>query len=419
MQNSHRSTLRFSRCWIEPALPFTLFKRSGPLSRVSGYDLISYGNMIQCEPRMSAYATALRGAITPGCTVIDIGAGPGLFSILACQYGAGKVIAIEPDPSIKLLHDFARDNGFSDRIEIVEGVSTAYRPQVKANVIVSDLRGGLPLYESHVHTIGDARERLLAPGGILIPARDHIRVAAVESLETYARFDEPWRSNAYDVDLSAASRFVINSQSQVDLTEEVLLGTPQHVATLDYRTIAECNLRSAVALPIERAGQVHGLLLWFDAELADGVTYSNAPGQPPQVYRQIFLALERPLTVAAGDTLHAEIRANLVDGTYIWSWNTGLARGPDGAVAPCFRQSTFLAKIFDADQLGGRSERFVPQAGQQVALDAFCLSLIDGKRDLKAIADRVEAQFPAVFADSSSALNRVTEVARRYGGDSI
>ena len=107
---------------------------------------MSYGNMIQSEPRMSAYATALRGAVTPGCTVIDIGAGPGVFAILACRYGAGKVIAIEPDPSIRLLHQLARDNGFADRIEIIEGMSTDYQPLSRADVIISDLRGCMPLF---------------------------------------------------------------------------------------------------------------------------------------------------------------------------------------------------------------------------------------------------------------------------------
>lgn len=51
---------------------------------------------------MSAYVAGLRQAVTPGCTVIDLGAGPGLFALLACQFGAGHVWAIEPDPSIHL-----------------------------------------------------------------------------------------------------------------------------------------------------------------------------------------------------------------------------------------------------------------------------------------------------------------------------
>src|SRR6478735_9305250 len=98
------------------------------------YSLISYGGMVACEPRMAAYAQALRQAITPGCTVIDIGAGPGVFSLLACQYGAGAVFAIEPDDSVELLRQMAKDNGCSDRITIVQGLSTEFTPPSRADV---------------------------------------------------------------------------------------------------------------------------------------------------------------------------------------------------------------------------------------------------------------------------------------------
>ncbi len=380
----------------------------------SVYSLSSYGDMIRCEPRMSAYAAALRDAITPGCTVIDLGAGPGVFSILACRYGAGKVIAIEPDHSIALLHQLARDNGCADRIEIVQGLSSDYHPAEKADVIVSDLRGGLPLFEGHIATIKDARDRFLAPGGRLIPARDQVRIAAVESAESYTGYDQPWRSNAYDVDLMAGSRFVVNDLRRVDLLPENLLGSPQHLTTLDYRTIVDPNLRTTVELPIERAGLIHGLLLWFDAELGSGAAFSNAPGEPPLVYRQTFLPLERPIAVDAGDHGKAEIKANLVNGSYIWSWNTQVMRASGDSAGPAFRQSTFLANIFQSGKLATHSESFVPARTDAVAIDALCLSLIDGERELKDIAEQVAAALPTAFANSTEALNRVTEVAGRY-----
>src|SRR6187399_2841708 len=142
------------------------------MSAPTSYSLVNYGGMVTSEPRMSAYAEALRRAVTPGCTVIDIGAGPGVFSLLACQYGAGSVIAIEPDDSVELLRQMAKDNGCSDRITIVQGLSTEFTPPSRADVIISDIRGCLPLFEGHIPTIIDARERMLAPGGTLIPARD-------------------------------------------------------------------------------------------------------------------------------------------------------------------------------------------------------------------------------------------------------
>lgn len=385
------------------------------MSKVSGYDLLGYGTMVQCEPRMSAYADALRGAVTPGCTVIDLGAGPGVFALLACVYGAGKVIAIDPDPSIGLLHQLAHDNGFSDRIEVFQGKSTDYQPSSKADVIVSDLRGGMPLYQGHVESIRDARERLLVPGGILIPGRDQLRIAAVESAATYAEFDKPWRSNAFDIDLSAGSRFVVNRKLHVDVGEDVLLGSPQHLATLDYQTIVDPNLRRKVTLPIARDGLVHGLLLWFDAELADGTGFSNAPGQPSLVYRQMFCPLEQPQEVGPGDTLHAEIMANLIDGSYIWSWNTSLSRGADSAVEPLFRQSNFLSTIFQPGQLKQHAEGSVPAKSETMAVDALGLSLIDGERSFRTIAEAVMARYPDAFSSFADGLNHVTRLAGRYG----
>lgn len=72
------------------------------------YSVSAYGDMITCEPRLSAYAEALRQAVRPGCTVIDLGAGTGIFALLACQYGAGRVTAIEPADAIRLLAETDR-----------------------------------------------------------------------------------------------------------------------------------------------------------------------------------------------------------------------------------------------------------------------------------------------------------------------
>ncbi len=381
----------------------------------SGYNLSSYGDMVSCEPRMSAFDKALRDAITPGCTVIDLGAGPGMFSILACRYGAGKVIAIEPDPSIELLRQVASDNGYSDRIEIVQGPGSDYHPATKADVIVSDLRGGLPLFEGHVAAIKDARERLLAPGGTLIPARDHIHIAPVEAVDTYRRYEEPWRSNRYDVDLSAGSRFVLNQMRRVDLKQDNLIGPAQNLATLDYATIVDPNLHARNELRIARTGLVHGLLLWFDAELGPGAAYSNAPGAPPQVYSQTFLPLEKPLTVDSGDCIEAEVKANLVGGSYVWSWNTRRLRATGGSKEPAVCQSTFLGNIFQREQLTARSARSVPPASEAAAIAASCLSLIDGERDLQAIADEVAERFPSAFDSPADALDRVAQIIGRQG----
>ncbi|MEL6216480.1 MAG: class I SAM-dependent methyltransferase, partial [Pseudomonadota bacterium] len=258
------------------------------MTEPSGYDVASYGEMIDCEPRMSVYAQALKRAITPGCTVMDIGASFGAFSFLACKYGAGSVIAIEPDPSVELIMPMAEANGCADRIKVVRGLSTEYQPEAPVDVIISDVRGTMPLYENHIETIVDARQRLLKPGGHQLPIRDTIRMALVRSPKMYRTCEKPWVSNDYDLDLSLGKSFAVNDYYRANLDKRALLSQPSDLASLDYRTITDPNLDATTELVANKAGVVHGLLMWFDAEIADGLRYSNGPGEPPLVYGQKF-----------------------------------------------------------------------------------------------------------------------------------
>ncbi len=383
------------------------------MGRPSGYLVTSYGDMITCEPRMSAYAEALQQAITPGCRVIDIGAGSGIFSLLACQYGAGSVISIEPDDSVEVLRASAITNGFGDRITIFQGISTDYVGP-KSDVIISDLRGCLPLFEQHIPSIVDARERLLAPGGRLIPARDRLFAALVHDPEFYLPCTEPWLTNKFGLDLSDGHRFAVNQWRKANFTPIDLMSPPQQVLQLEYSTITDPDISVDFMLTPEGPGEAHGFLVWFDAELAPGIGFSNAPGEPEQVYGQTFFPFERPVTLAVGDRIAVTLRANLIDGAYVWSWTSKVWR--NGATSPemTYRQSTFLSRILSPDKLAKRSSRFVPPVTPAIALDRYCLSLFDGEKSQGDIADALVAAFPGRFCNKVDALTHVTKIADRY-----
>ncbi len=155
-------------------------------------------------------------------------------------------------------------------------------------MIVSDLRGVLPLFQDHVASIVDARQRLLAPGGVLIPARDHLFAALVHDPKLHARHAERWTRNAFGLDLTAGHRYVVNSWRKTEATADQLLVPAQCWATLDYATILAPNVAGRVAWTAEAPGTAHGLFLWFDAELMAGIGFSNAPGAPPLICGQGF-----------------------------------------------------------------------------------------------------------------------------------
>jgi type I protein arginine methyltransferase len=385
------------------------------MTRPTAYSVIAYGDMITNQPRMDAYARALRQAVRPGCVVLDIGAGTGIFSLLACQFGAGHVHAVEPDDAIEIARAAAVANGFADRITFHQNLSTAIALPRPADVIVSDLRSVLPLLQHHIPAIADARRRLLASGGVLIPRRDTLWAALLEDPKLYRPHVEPWLANAYGLDLRVGQPFVVNNWRKVNAKAQQLLVDPQRWAILDYGSIEQANAGGTLEWTVERAGTAHGLLVWFDAELAEGIGFSNAPGQPELIYGQAFFPFQEPLALGPGDAVRVDLRASLVDGEYVWGWSTEIRAGDDASRAKAsFRQSTFYGAPISMGTLKARESGFVPQPGEPVQIDQFILSSIDGRACLSEIAAGVVARFPERFPRHQDALRHVVDLVGKY-----
>jgi type I protein arginine methyltransferase len=155
------------------------------------YSLRDFGEMIADAGRFGAYAKAIAATVRPGDTVAEIGCGPGVFSLLACRAGARRVFAIESGDSIQFARQLATANGFADRIEFFQSDSRKTDLPERVNVIVSDIRGVLPLYDHAIPTLEDARQRLLSAGGIMVPQRDMLKAAVIEAEEYYSRLTSP------------------------------------------------------------------------------------------------------------------------------------------------------------------------------------------------------------------------------------
>src|SRR4051812_29416099 len=117
--------------------------------------------------RVGAFVEALRATVRPGDVVLDLASGTGILGLLACQYGASRVYAIESEPIAGLAREIARDNGFADRIIPIQALSTRASLPEPVDVIVTDLAGRFGFEAGLVEVIGDARRRFLKPGGRL------------------------------------------------------------------------------------------------------------------------------------------------------------------------------------------------------------------------------------------------------------
>lgn len=386
------------------------------MTRTTGYNLAGYGDMITDRVRMDAYARAIEQAVRPGCTVLDIGAGTGIFSLLACQSGAGNVVAVEPEEAIQIVRANAEANGCSDRISFHKAISLEVELDRRADVIVSDLRGRLPLLQHHIPTIVDARERLLAPNGRLIPQTDTLWSAVVEAPDLFQKRWQPWQENSFDLDLTAGHEQVINSTGSAVLKQDQVLVPAQQWATLDYRMIDNPNVAGSVEWTVERTGTGHGLALWFDTELAEGIGFSNAPGEPELIYGQVFLPWPEAVKLGIGDHIVVHLRADLIGEDYAWQWRTEIHPADSSDDVPIrFEQSTFFAELVSPEKLRRQEAGHIPTLTLSGQADAYILSQMNGRSSLEEISRDAAARFQDHFPDWKAALTRVGELSVKYG----
>jgi len=367
--------------------------------------------MIADRVRCGAYMKALRAVIRPGAVVMDIGTGPGIMAVLACQLGAKRVYAIEPGEIIQLAREIAAANQVADKIEFFEDVSTNVTIPERADVIVSDLRGVLPFYSHHIPAIVDARLRFLAPGGALIGREDRVWAAVVQAPERYSLIVGAWEREFPGQDLSPGRRKAVNEIYKMLESPALLITHPELWVALDYMRVEDPDVEGKLTLTVNRDGIGHGIALWFDADLAEGVGFSNNPNSPAGIYTSMFLPWQEPVTLVAGQTVQVQLQAKALEEDYFWRWITQIGiPGQAGKIATEFDQSLLQGAVLSPAKLFKRSSKYIPQLSEEGLMRRRALELMDGSASLEEIARRMTAEYPQRFARWEQALTFAGEI---------
>src|SRR5262249_15890365 len=117
-------------------------------------------------------------------TVVEVGCGSGILSIFAANAGARRVIAIEESGIADLAAAMFEANGVSDRIELRRANSRDVSVDEPADILIHEMLGNDPLNEGILPSIEDARARLVAPNGMLIPSVMEICCVGFEVADT-------------------------------------------------------------------------------------------------------------------------------------------------------------------------------------------------------------------------------------------
>lgn len=284
--------------------------------------------MLSDRQRVNAYHRGIHNAVSPGDVVLDLGTGIGLLAFMASRAGASKVYAVEHSDFIEVAREIARLNGITN-IEFVQANSREFTPPEKIDVVVHEQMGDELFNENMLENLLDLRNRVLAPGGRILPARFRLFIEPVT-------FSEAMRVRRFHnielpdgIDLSTMYGAPVLAPYESGRFEhfwarpgavEATVGTPEPVMEFDLNT-----LDSVESLPrrhrIERTAEsdviVDGLCVWFEAVFDDDTTLTTSPLAPLTSWGNRVIRLDRE--VLAGERVAYDLDLyHLVDAS-TWS----------------------------------------------------------------------------------------------------
>ena len=248
--------------------------------------LLYHQGLLADTRRNRAFHRALVARVRPGHTVLDLGAGSGVWGVLAARLGARRVVAVEREPLLgPIIERLASENGVADRVEVVCANARRLELPREFDVVVSETVGSEAFEEKIIELMQRARERFLRRGGALVPETIALRGAPA------APFDAGRLSPSIlsDASFTALSRHVPRAfNSRPPRT----LAPSRELLRVDLRTAtAEEPLPlGAARFRVADARAVGGIAVWVDIGLAPGVRLQTR-SSPSWV--TMFLPIER------------------------------------------------------------------------------------------------------------------------------
>ena len=259
--------------------------------------------------RNNAYYLGMQSAIAPEKSVLEIGTGSGLLSMMAAKLGARTVVTCE---AVSLIAETARTiverNKYQDRIRVLSKTSFEIElgkdlPE-KADILIHEIFSSELIAEHVLPAIEDAKRRLLKPDARILPAAASIMIALVggDDLAKYlyvkARF-------GFDLhpDNAIAPRNIPFYREDVNAK---LLSDDIEAFRFDFMNESSFPRQDkTLEIVSTEEGLCYGVIQWIRMEFNEQVTFENHPSQNKSVsnWQRTVFCFDEPIHVKPGSVV--------------------------------------------------------------------------------------------------------------------
>ena len=353
--------------------------------------------------RLEQFGVAVAQVVRPGARVVDVGCGSAVLGLMCLQAGAAHVYAIDSTDAIEVARELLARSGWAGQADFIHGSSYQVELPQKADVVICDHVGYFGFDYGLIEMLADARCRFLKPGGILIPGRLKLHLAAVESEKCRALADG-WKAPGVPSEFHWLRQYGVNTKYAVNLQPDEVLSGHMELACIDLHADNPDFFSWTTELTVARDGALHGLAGWFECELADGIWMTNSPVSDRAIKRpQAFLPIAETLTVKTGDVVSVTVMARPSDNLLAWELRH-LASGKK------FSHSTWLGSLLADGQLHGSHPEHVPQLTRTAQARNVVLAYCDGERSVSQIQEAVRREHPDLFPSGKEIVRFVGSV---------
>ena len=294
-------------------------------------NLRSHEVMLSDRTRVNTYREGLSRQIKPGSVVLDLGTGTGILSLLAARQNPKKIYAIDHSDFITVARKIAAENNVTC-IEFVQANSRTFTPpdNGKVDTIIHEQMGTALFEENMINNLLDLKQRLLKPGGSILPGKFEVFLEPVSLKPDYLvphisniaieGVDLKFLRNLPEAEKYKGSEYLFGP-TDARVAVDRFLCRPEPFLQFDLNSIndaSEIPTMFMVTRKLETSGSLDAFCLYFKAIFDEQTSFDTSPLSAYTHWgNKLFRADGR--SCEAGTTVSYAVEANPLEDARKWS----------------------------------------------------------------------------------------------------